>query len=141
MMATMTVFFDDPFWVAVLELRHGGSVRAVRHVFGAEPTDAELYDFLLCHGTALLARVERAAAVTDDQPVPVAIRNPKRLARDAARAAREARPSTAAQAAVKKDLELRGQEAALRGREHREEHAEHRRQARRAKARARHRGH
>jgi hypothetical protein len=45
MMATMTVFFDDPFWVAVLELQYNGRVRAARQVFGAEPTDAELYQY------------------------------------------------------------------------------------------------
>jgi hypothetical protein len=64
MMATMTVFFDDPFWVAVLELHHDGRVRAARQVFGAEPTDAEIYQYLLRYGSALLVRVERSAAVT-----------------------------------------------------------------------------
>jgi hypothetical protein len=77
MMATMTVFFDDPFWVAVLELHQDGRVRAVRHVFGAEATDIEPYHYLLCHGGALLARVEQCAAVPDHQPAPSVIRNPK----------------------------------------------------------------
>ncbi|NJC74239.1 YjdF family protein [Planosporangium thailandense] len=139
-METMTVYFGDPFWIAVLEQRHDGRVRAVRQVFGAEPTDAELYQYLLCHRTALLVRVERAAAVADDAPAPAPIRNPKRLARDAARAARRSRPTTAAQEAVKKDLELRVQTADQRGRQRREEHAERRRQVRRAKSRVRHRG-
>jgi len=140
-MATMTVFFDDPFWVAVLELHHDRHVRAVRHVFGAEPSDAELYQYLLCHGTALLARAAQASAVTEDRPAPARIRNPKRLARAAARAAALPRPSTAAQDSVRRDLELRKQAAVQRGREHGEEHAEHRRKVRRAKSRARHRGH
>jgi len=139
-MATMTVFFDDPFWVAVLELHDGGRVRAARQVFGAEPSDAELYQYLLRHGTALLMRAERSAAVNDDRPAVVPTRNPKRLAREAARAAHVSRPSTAAQEAVRKDIELRKQASAKRGRAQREEHAEHRRQVRRAKSRARHRG-
>jgi hypothetical protein len=141
MMATMTVFFDDPFWVAVLELQYNGRVRAARQVFGAEPTDAELYQYLLLHGTALLAQVERSAAVAEDRPMSAPVRNPKRLARDAAGAARQSRPSTAAQEAIKKDIELRGQAAVQRDREYRAEDAEHRRQVRRAKSRARHRGH
>jgi hypothetical protein len=90
MMATMTVFFDNPFWVAVLELHHDGRVHAARQVFGAEPTDAELYQYLLLHGSALLARVERSAP-GKDRPLPGPVRNPKRLARDAARAARQSR--------------------------------------------------
>ena len=72
--AQLTVFFDGRFWVGVLEhheLRHGGdansraiTVRAARHVFGAEPSDVELYDFLLTHGGIL---IDRAAA---SPPVP-----------------------------------------------------------------------
>ena len=60
--AQLTVFFDGRFWIGVLEhheLRRGGdtigraiTVRAARHVFGAEPSDVELYDFLLAHGGA-----------------------------------------------------------------------------------------
>jgi hypothetical protein len=140
-MVTMTVFFHDPFWVAVLELHYHGHVKAVRHVFGAEPTDAELYEYLLRHGVALLVRAERGSVVTEGGPAPAAIRNPKRQAREAARAAALPRPSTAAQEAVRKDLELRKKAAAQGGRDRRDEHAEHRRESRRAKSRARHRGH
>lgn len=72
--AQLTVFFDGRFWIGVLEhheLRRGGdtigraiTVRAARHVFGAEPSDVELYDFLLAHGGAL---IDRAAA---SPPIP-----------------------------------------------------------------------
>lgn len=140
-MATMTVFFDDPFWVAVLEVQDGGHIRATRHVFGAGPTNVELYQFLLRHGVALLARAERSAAVHGDRSVPVAVRNPKRLAREAARAAQLARPSTAAQEAVRKEIESRKRASATHNREDRQAHAEHRCNVRRAKSRARHRGH
>src|SRR5690349_5799924 len=107
-MATMTVFFANPFWVAVREVRDLAAVRATRHVFGAEPTDAELYQFLLRHGGALLDRAGRSAVVAG-QRAEAPVRSPKRLARDAARAAQAARPSTAAQEAVRKELELRKQ--------------------------------
>ena len=85
--AQFTLYFDGRFWVGVLECRerhHGGdvngqaiTVRAARHVFGAEPSDVELYDFLLARGGEL---IDRAAASP-----PVSAR---------------ARPSTAAQAAL-----------------------------------------
>jgi hypothetical protein len=140
-MATMTVFFDHPFWVAVLEVQDGAGVRATRHVLGAEPTDAELYQFLLRHGVALLDRADRSAAVDGTGRTPATVRNPKRLARAAARAARLAQPSTAAQEAVRKETELRKCASAERSREDREAHAEHRRNVRRAKSRARRRGH
>ncbi|GAA2910095.1 hypothetical protein Acy02nite_49110 [Actinoplanes cyaneus] len=65
-MGTMTVFYDDPFWVAVLEIQDRDGVHATRHVLGSEPTNAELYQFLLRHGTALLARAQRSAARADE---------------------------------------------------------------------------
>ena len=111
--AQFTLYFDGRFWVGVLEhheLRHGGdaisraiTVRAARHVFGAEPSDAELYDFLLTHGGALIDR----AAASPPVPAPRSVDssstprpNPKRAARQAAKEAARARPSTAAQAAL-----------------------------------------
>ena len=72
--AQFTLYFDGRFWVGVLEHheRHRGgdvvgqgiTVRAARHVFGGEPSDVELYDFLLARGDEL---IDRAAA---SPPVP-----------------------------------------------------------------------
>ena len=43
----LTVFFDDPFWVGVFSVTYGGKLCASRVVFGAEPRDGEVYDFVL----------------------------------------------------------------------------------------------
>jgi hypothetical protein len=40
-----TVLFDGRFWVAVIERFSGGGYSVARHVFGAEPTNAELLDW------------------------------------------------------------------------------------------------
>lgn len=140
-MATMTVYFEDPFWIGVLELESNNCVHAVRHVFGGAPTDAELYQFLLFHGVELLDRAERSAPVPQEAAQPTTRGNPKRLARQAAKAAQTPRPSTAAQEAMRRDLESRGRKAAHSRRERHDEEAEHRREVLRSKARARHRGH
>ncbi len=42
-----TVFFDDPFWVGVYERIDGDNLEVARVVFGAEPKDYEVYDFIL----------------------------------------------------------------------------------------------
>jgi hypothetical protein len=42
-----TVFFDDPFWVGVYERTDGDNLEAARIVFGPEPKDYEVYDFML----------------------------------------------------------------------------------------------
>ena len=77
--AQFTLFFDGRFWVGVLELHErrrgaeandrGGAVRAARYVFGAEPSDAELYDFLLTHGGALIDRAAACPPAPASKPV------------------------------------------------------------------------
>ena len=109
-----TLYFDGRFWVGVLECRerhHGGdvngqaiTVRAARHVFGAEPSDVELYDLLLARGGELIDRAAASPPVsvgsTTADPSSSRRASPKRAARRAAKEAARARPSTAAQAAL-----------------------------------------
>lgn len=137
-MATMSIYFDDPFWVGVLEVDTDGKVRAVKHTFGAEPTEPEIYEFLLKHGCDLLERAERAAAADSTTLAAPRINNPKRLAREAARI--EPRPSTAAQDAIRLEREQQGKLAKQDHREQRTEAARHRREVLRAKSKAKHRG-
>ena len=43
----LTVFFDGQFYVGLLERRNRGEMNAARVVFGAEPGDAELLDWII----------------------------------------------------------------------------------------------
>ena len=140
--AQLTVFFDGRFWVGVLEhheLRHGSdaisraiTVRAARHVFGAEPSDVELYDFLLTHGGILIDR----AAASPPVPAPRSVDssstprpNPKRAARQAAK--------EAARAAAREESSARG---ARNRRRRRRQEADEAWVRRRERAKRRHRG-
>ena len=111
--AQFTLYFDGRFWVGVLELHERcrgadsndqvGAVRVARHVFGAEPTDVELYDFLLARSGELIDRAAESPAVPASRPAGSSSArrpNPKRAARQAAKEAARTRPSTAAQAAL-----------------------------------------
>ncbi|MBQ3427321.1 MAG: YjdF family protein [Clostridia bacterium] len=42
-----TVFFDEPFWIGVFERIEGRKLSVCKITFGAEPTDSEIYAFLL----------------------------------------------------------------------------------------------
>ena len=150
--AQLTVFFDGRFWVGVLEhheLRHGGdaisraiTVRAARHVFGAEPSDVELYDFLLTHGGALIDRAAASPPVPASRPVGLSSTprpNPKRAARQAAKEAARARPSTAAQAALAAAREETATRTS-RDRSRRRQKADEEWARRRERAKRRHRG-
>lgn len=48
---SFTVFFEDPFWVGVFERRtpHKGEdlLTAAKITFGAQPSDPQVYDYLL----------------------------------------------------------------------------------------------
>ena len=43
---SLTVFFEEPFWVGVFERMADGCLSACKITFGAEPKDWEVYDFI-----------------------------------------------------------------------------------------------
>jgi len=64
MASAFTVFFDGSLWMGVLEVTDdSGAVRAARHVFGAEPSDAELWEFIATYANSLFDRAFAAPAV------------------------------------------------------------------------------
>ncbi|MEV4742457.1 DUF2992 family protein [Streptomyces sp. NPDC049555] len=141
MPSTFSVFFEGPFWVGVLEIAGPEGVRAARHVFGGEPTGAELEEFVRRDFTALLATALAAPAVPACRTAtPVRQVNAKRAARAAARE-QAARPvTTAAQEALHEAYQQARSENRAATKRRRAVEAEERRSLARAKARARHRG-
>lgn len=67
MSTQFTVFFDGQYWVGVLEIVEDQQLRAARHVFGAEPTGPELYEFALHRFAALAAQARKSSAVPIDK--------------------------------------------------------------------------
>ena len=63
--SSLTVFFEEPFWVGVYERQSGNRLEVCKITFGAEPKDYEVYDFLLRNdhrcGSALLSLRRRRA--------------------------------------------------------------------------------
>lgn len=100
-----TLYFDGQFWVGVIERHEADRVRAVRIVFGAQPSDAEFYEFLLAHANALLCGLDEAAWASDMAQRQATHDNPKRAQRQASRLVRRALPSTASQAAIQAERE------------------------------------
>lgn len=46
---SLTVYFEDPFWVGVFERFIEGKLSACKVTFGGEPKDQEVWDFVLRH--------------------------------------------------------------------------------------------
>nr|WP_240504816.1 DUF2992 family protein [Corynebacterium striatum] len=52
----MHPFHDEQFWCGVYETSSNNQLRAVRVVFGPEPNNVELYEWLLVNGSSLVKR-------------------------------------------------------------------------------------
>ena len=76
---TLVVFFEDPFYVGVIERVCEGQMTASRRVFGAEPRDAEVLSFILAEYDRMKLSPAVAAGVRERAM------NPKRAKRDADR--------------------------------------------------------
>ncbi|MFJ3792373.1 YjdF family protein [Kitasatospora sp. NPDC090091] len=140
MPSTFSVFFDDPFWVGVLEVSAPGGVRAARHVFGAEPGNAELLEFVRRDFGRLLDAALAAPEVAVERRTRRRAVNPKRLARQAAKE-QAARPlSSAAEEALARAHEEAGHLNRAAAKRRAAETAREQRGLSRRQARARHRG-
>ena len=136
--ARLTVYFDGQFWVAFFEREEDGELAVARHVFGPEPSLAEIADLLT---EPRWSRLRFMPVETGEARPQAPAANPKRRQREAARAARAASPSTKAQDALKAALEEQKRESATTRREQRGVVAEERWEQRVAKRKEKKRGH
>ena len=142
MSTQFTVFFDGQYWVGVLEIVEDQQLRAARHVFGAEPTGPELYEFALHRFAALAAQARKSSAMPIDKAESTRRPgNPKRAARMLAKQRAAPPVSTAAQQALKEALTARAAERRAVHRQTREQDRQLQRTTARRKARERHIGH
>ena len=98
-----TVLFQPPFWVGIAERWEEKGYSAARVVFGAEPTDAQLYQWL----ERGWHRLDFSPAAEGERPVRER-KNPKREQREARAATRAQGMSTKAQEALSRQREQEG---------------------------------
>ena len=138
--AQFTLFHDGQFWCGVYETSSNNQLRAVRVVFGPEPNNAELYEWLLVNGSSLVKRAHRSI------PIPGAIEepqrgNPKRLQRKVNKEQRKTSGvSSKAQEATKLNFELANANKKKASRIARREEAQRKFQIRAMKKKAKHKG-
>jgi hypothetical protein len=101
----LTVFFEDPFWVAVFERRNQNHYEVARHVFGAEPTGPEVYQFVLQSFFKLGFSSPVRLALAPVEPRV----NPKRRQREARREMAQQRTCTRAQETLQQQWETHKQ--------------------------------
>ena len=114
--STLTVYFDGQFWVGMAELVEKDQLRACRIVFGAEPSNEEVLDFVLKRWMRLDFSTP---IVLESQHEPTDAGNPKRRKRQAAKALQQRSGSTKAQQAISEQHEAEAEQRKKKASEHR----------------------
>lgn len=133
--STLTVYHDGQFWVGLAEHVEGGRYGVTRIVFGAEPSDEEILRFVTSEWEKLSFFGDKATETS--KPA----KNPKRRAREAAKALKRPAVSTKAQQALANQRETMKRESARARSQRRADEAEARFKQRKLKRKQKHRGH
>ncbi|WOC31526.1 MULTISPECIES: YjdF family protein [Caproicibacterium] len=131
----LTVYFEEPFWVAVWERSGAGVYEAGRFVFGAQPKDNEVYAWVLNQSGSLRFGQSSAEGVVEKRS------SPKREQRAARRLLQQNGVGTKAQQALKLQQEQGRQARRIRTRTQKEADRERLFALREQKRREKHRGH
>ncbi len=132
--AGLTVFFEGPFWVGVFERVEDGRLSVCRVVFGSEPRDCEVWEFVLKNYYGLKFSPAVEAAVKDGKV------NPKRRQREAGRQTMQAGIGTKSQQALQLQREERKTERRQAGREQKEAEKQRMFELKQQKRKEKHRG-
>ena len=131
----LTVFFEEPFWIGIFERICSGNLSVCKVAFGAEPTDAEIYVFILKHFSELkftdpIKTVEKQTAD-----------NPKRRQRNARRQLDSVGVGTKSQQALQKQREEMKAERRHISRKEREAEKQRQFELKQKKRKEKHKGH
>jgi hypothetical protein len=98
-----TILFEQRFWVGTFERTDKEGYAVARHIFGGEPSDAEVYEFVLNHYQDL--KFGEAKEIE----LQIKRMNPKRvqreIRREMLRVKETSRPSTLAQDYMREEME------------------------------------
>jgi hypothetical protein len=133
----LAVYFEGQFWVGVIEEQEGTRMKAVRYVFGPEPNEVEVLEFVQAKMMDLLNRSSGVLEATLCEERKI---NPKRQARQIAREMSMRGVSTQAQQTIQLELENRKKERKQVSRQRREEMQEMKWAIKVRKAKEKHRG-
>lgn len=133
--SAFTIFFEDPFWVGLYERTEEGRYTVCRVVFGPEPKDYEVYDFLLKHWRQMPFSPGLEAAREGPQR-----KNPKRVQREIRHSLSSSPTGTKAQQALSLQREENKQIRRTRSRAEKEAEETRKYALRQEKKRAKHRG-
>lgn len=130
----LKVFFQDPFWIGILERVSDDRMTVSRIIFGPEPRDYEVLDFLMKNYYSLRFSPAVATVVKECRE------NPKRVQRRVHRELQETGAGTKSQQALKLQQEQMKAERKTVSRERREAKAQHQFELKQQKKKEKHKG-
>ena len=95
----LTVFFEHPFWVGVFERVEENRWSVCRVVFGSQPKDYEVYEFVLQQYRHLRFSTDEAVEIKTEKA------NPKRVQREARKQSKQIGISSKSQMALQQQRE------------------------------------
>ena len=133
----LTICFEDPFWIALAECEHNGTYQVARHVFGPEPSEPEIEEFVRSNWKRLKFTAELQVEKREGKKV-----NPKRMRRIIEKEmAACATKGTKAQQALAEQREANKLERKTKSKAERDAEKQRRFEQRAAKRKEKHRGH
>ena len=135
MRISLTVFFEDPFWVGVFERIDDGKLSVCKVTFGAEPKDYDVWEFILQNYDRMVfsLAVETETKQTAD--------NPKRRLRNARKQTERSGIGTKSQQALQLQREELKTEHRQISREQKNAEAQRRFEMKQMKKKEKRRGH
>ena len=130
----LTVLYEEPFWIGVSERVENGKLTVAKHTFGAEPSMADIYEFVLNHSYDL----EYSPPI--DVDLKKEHRNPKRRQREARKMTAHKGIGTKSQQALQMQREERKTERKQLTKEQKEAEKQHWYELKQQKRRDKHRG-
>ena len=135
---SLTIYHDGQFWVGIIEVVEDGRLRAFRYVFGAEPKDSEILDFIYYKLLNIINQsIHSGLDVKGKSNKKI---NPKRLQRQVAKEINKLGISTKAQEAMKQEYGEKKKSKKKRAKQYREELKEQKYLMKKQKAKAKHKG-
>ncbi len=135
MKSSLTILFENPFWIGLFERIDGNKYEVCKITFGAEPKDYEVYDFLLKNWHKLKFSPPVKTEKIEERKI-----NPKRMQREINSQLKNKGIGTKARQALKLQHEQGKLERKVKSREQKEAEKERQFALRQEKKKEKHRG-
>ncbi|MBX7067431.1 MAG: YjdF family protein [Parachlamydiales bacterium] len=134
-----TIYFEKKFWVGTFERTDKDGFAIAKHIFGGEPTDPEVYEFVLTHYQELQFGAPKEFVLE------IKRMNPKRVQREVRREMQRmgetTKPSTFAQDYMREELEKKKLQKKQKSSAEKQARKDEQFALRQEKKKERHRGH